>query len=83
MDGGNVYQNGVYNESLNLGHNQNQQMQLGGGNFYHNQEERQHRRRDSDPLFSIDEDIGDGDLLMHQRKKKKDDKVPFTPEVSC
>ena len=57
-------------------------MPIAGGNYFQIQDDRQPRRRESDTLFSMDEDQGDSDLLMRQRKKKKDDKVPFTPEVS-
>ncbi len=56
-----------------------------GGQGY--QDIRPMRRRDSDPMYSNDED-GDGvnqpngGSDLSKRKKKKDDKVPFTPEVS-
>ena len=43
---------------------------------------RAHRMRESDPMFSMDEDQNENDLLIKPRKKKKDDKVPFSPEVS-
>ena len=48
------------------------------------QEMSERRRKDSDPLFSMedDEETPDGDQLKKSRKKKKDDKIPFTPEVS-
>ena len=40
------------------------------------------RRMDQDALFSMDEDANDNDVASRSRKKKKDVKVPFTPEVS-
>lgn len=41
------------------------------------------RRRDSDQLYGVEDEAGggDGSTDMNKRKKKKDDKVPFTAEV--
>ncbi|TNV85864.1 hypothetical protein FGO68_gene11228 [Halteria grandinella] len=76
--------------------NYQQQLQQQMDNAAGQHQERLVRRRDSDPMFSMDEDGGDG--LMEnvggndgggggdggKRKKKKEDKVPFTPEEdSC